>query len=175
MVCAAISDVGSASSRRWGTEPRSVRFSTRTWSFTARHGPGTSAARTVTAPASGSRRRTTQPSSCCSRSSPPSIANSSTTPSPNSAAASAATSTSRSTASSQISAAELSPSPVRRWTWRNRSRTRTAGCPLCSSTHSARVKLVSDSSAAAYPGAITTPNCQRLRFFCAEARYGYRM
>ena len=92
------------------------------------------------------------------------------TPSPNSAAASALTSTSRSTASSQ-----LSPSPVRRWTWRKRSRTRTAGCPVCSSTHSARVKLVSDGSAAAYPGAITTPNCQRLRFFCAEARYGYRM
>ena len=171
MVCAATSDVGSASSRRWGTEPRSVRFSTRTWSFTARHGPGTSAARTVTAPASGSRRRTTS----SSRSSPPSTVNSWVTPSPNSAAASAATSTSRSTASSQISAAELSPSPVRRWTWRNRSRTRTAGCPLCSSTHSARVKLVSEGSAAAYPGAITTPNCQRLRFFCAEARYGYRM
>ena len=46
---------------------------------------------------------------------------------------------------------------------------------MCSSTHSARVKLVSEGSAAAYPGAITTPNCQRLRFFCAEARYGYRM
>ena len=162
MVCAATSDVGSASSRRWGTEPRSVRFSTRTWSFRARHGPGTSAARTVTAPASGSRRRTTS----SSRSSPPSTVNSRVTPSPNSAAASAATSTSRSTASSQA----RRPPQVRRWTWRNRSRTRTVGCPLCSSTHSARVKLVSDGSAAAYPGAITTPNCQRLRFFCDEAR-----
>ena len=100
-----------------------------------------------------------------SRSSPPSTVNSRTTPSPNSAAASAATSTSRSTASSHVSLPE-----VRRWTWRNRSRTRTDGCPPCSSTHSARVKLVSDGSAAAYPGAITTPNCQRLRFFWAEAR-----
>ena len=26
-----------------------------------------------------------------------------------------------------------------------------------------------------YLGAITTPNCQRLRFFWDEARYGYRM
>ena len=166
MACAATSDVGSASSRRRGTEPRSVRFSTRTWSFRARHGPGTSVARIVTAPASGSRRRTTS----SSRSSPPSTVNARVTPSPNSAAASAAASISRSTASSQISAAELSPPEVRRWTCRNRSRTRTAGCPPCSSTHSARVKLVSDSSAAAYPGAITTPNCQRLWFFCAEAR-----
>jgi hypothetical protein len=32
------------------------------------------------------------------------------------------------------------------------------------------VKLVSEGSAAAYPGAITTPNCQRLWFFCDEAR-----
>ena len=53
--------------------------------------------------------------------------------------------------------------------------TRTAGRPPCSSTHSARVELVSEGSAAAYPGAITTPNCQRLWFLAAEARYGYRM
>ena len=53
--------------------------------------------------------------------------------------------------------------------------TRTAGCPECSSAHSVWVKLRSEGSAAAYPGAMTTPNCHRLRFFCAEARYGYRM
>ena len=162
MVCAATSDVGSASSRRWGTEPRPVRFSISTWSFRARHGPGTSAARTVTAPASGSRRRTTS----SSRSSPPSTVNSCATPSPNSAAASAAD---LDLALHRLVPAAAAPE-VRRWTCRNRSRTRTAGCPLCSSTHSARVKLVSEGSAAAYPGAITTPNCQRLWFFCAEAR-----
>ena len=50
-----------------------------------------------------------------------------------------------------------------------------SGWPECSRTHSAWVKLLSEGSAAAYPGAMTTPNCQRLRFFAAEARYGYRM
>ena len=53
--------------------------------------------------------------------------------------------------------------------------TRTTGCPECSSTHSVRVKLLSEGSTAAYQGAMTTPNCHRLRFFWAEARYGYRM
>ena len=48
----------------------------------------------------------------------------------------------------------------------------TAGWPECSSTHSHWVKVLSDGSAAAYPGAMTTPNCQRLRFLAAEARYG---
>ena len=51
----------------------------------------------------------------------------------------------------------------------------TAGCPECSSTHSDWVTLLSEGSTAAYSGAITTPNCQRLRFFWDEARYGYRM
>ena len=167
MACAATSDVGSASSRRRGTEPRSVRFSTRTWSFRARHGPGTSAARTVTAPASGSRRRTHVLLAVL---------------------AALDGERPRDPVAEQrggvrgrldlalhrlvpdLGSRAVSPPEVRRWTCRNRSRTRTDGCPPCSSTHSARVKLVSDSSAAAYPGAITTPNCQRLWFFCAEAR-----
>ena len=183
IVCAAISADGSASSRRRGTGLTAVRFSTRTWSRTARHGPGTPIARTDTVPASGSRRRTTYRgsvpfglpgSSSGSRSSPPAIANSSTTPSDRSAAPSAVTSISCSTASSQAWSGP-DPSVVRRWTARNRRMTWTTGWPVCSRTHSAWVKLLSDGSAAAYPGAITTPNCQRLWFFADEARYGYRM
>ena len=145
IVCAAISADGSASSRRCGTGLTAVRFSTRTWSRTARHGPGTSIARTDTAPASGSRRRTAYRgpvpsgppgSSSGSRSSPPAMANSSTTPSDRSTAPSAVTSISRSTASSQP---WPDPSVVRRWTCRNRRMTWTTGCPVCSRTHSAWV------------------------------------
>ena len=44
-----------------------------------------------------------------------------------------------------------------------------------SRTHSVWAKSRSDGSTAVYPGAITTPNCHRLRFLGAEARYGYRM
>ena len=176
IVCAATSADGSASSRRLGTGPTAVRFSTRTWSRTARHGPGTGIVRTDTAPASGSRRRTVYrgpvpsfgppASPSGSRSSPPPMANSRTTPSDRSAPAPAVTSISCSTASSQAwSAASPDPSVVRRWTWRNRRMTWTTGWPVCSRTHSAWVKLVSEGSAAAYPGAITTPNCQRLWFF----------
>ena len=57
---------------------------------------------------------------------------------------------------------------MRRCTCRNRSTTVTAVPP--SMRHSARVYDGSDPSP--YPSGITTPNCQRLRFFCAEARYG---
>ena len=84
---------------------------------------------------------------------------------------------SRSTASSQAGtcASGGTPSVLRRWTCRNRRTTWTSGCPACSSAHSVWVKLRSEGSAAAYWGAMTTPNCHRLRFFWAEARYGYRM
>jgi hypothetical protein len=50
-----------------------------------------------------------------------------------------------------------------------------AGWPVCSRTHSVCAKARSDGSAAAYPGDITTPNCHRLWFLAADARYGYRM
>ncbi len=51
----------------------------------------------------------------------------------------------------------------------------TVGSAPCSKTHSVCAKDRSDGSTAVYPGDITTPNCHRLWFFAAEARYGYRM
>ena len=51
--CAATSADGSASSLTVGAGSASVRFSTRTSSRTARHGPSTGVVRTETVPARG--------------------------------------------------------------------------------------------------------------------------
>jgi hypothetical protein len=184
ITCAATSAVGSASARTAGTGSPEVRFCTRTWRRTARHGPGTGLACTDTAPSRGWRRRTATPAASWpasgSRSSPPGTENSLTQPAPSSSAAPTVNSISRSTASSHVPAAApgacpAGPSVLRRWTCRNRRMICSSGGPVCSSTHSVWLKLLSDGSAAAYPGAMTTPNCHRLRFLAAEARYGYKM
>ena len=128
-------------------------------------------ARTVTTPRSARRTRITSPSAVASCSSPPGMPNGVAVPSPNSAAPATVTETSRSTASSQVSGAP-GPGQVLRCTWRNLTTTSTDGSPSRVKTHSARAVVVSDGSAAAYAGGISTPNCQRLRFFWDEARYG---
>ena len=112
ITCAATSAVGSASSLTAGAGSAVVRFSTRTWSRTARHGPGTGVVRTQTRPARGSRCRTAIPvSPDGSRSSPPGTENSLTRPGPSRSSGPAVNSISRSTASSQAPAA---PSVLRR-------------------------------------------------------------
>ena len=134
IMCAATSANGSASSRRPDNGPSAddapsadVSLATVTVTRAARHGPGSSTARTAVVPVSGRRVRVTSPS----RSAPPGIANGIATPSLNSEPPTAVTVTSRSIASSHTptpappTSALPTSGPVRRCTCRNRAVTPT--------------------------------------------------
>ena len=49
----------------------------------------------------------------------------------------------------------------------------TRGSAPGSTTHSVRHVERSEPVASAYARGASTPNCQRIWFFCADARYGY--
>jgi hypothetical protein len=169
IMCTATSAVGSASSRLAGW--LADVFRTRTFSRAACQGPGSGVAWTDTVPVSGSRRRMTRAPACSAGSSLPGTRKSVAEPSLSSRRLPTRTRTSCSTASSQAG----SWAEVRRCTWRKRTITSMAVGPVRSKTHSAWALVVSDGSVSAYPGGISTPNCQRLWFLVDDARYGYKM
>ena len=76
--------------------------------------------------------------------------------------------------SSHVRAPSPGESTVRRSTRKKRTRPLSTGWAPGSTIISADRRHRSDASAVAYDGGTATPNCQRIWFFVAEARYGYR-
>ena len=123
----------------------------------------------------GSRRRVVRRSPSTSTSSPPSTRNvNDRVVEPVGDSGTGSRSICCSHASSQESSAAPTPAPVtvtmRCCTCRKRTRTWSTGSAPGATTTSVRTCERSDGSSSAKPAGTTTPNCQRTRFFVADAR-----